>query len=507
MLQEIPLYYIVLIGISRHSPERRGSWHLMAFVAQTVAQIEADMATKKFTDPWLRGLKAAADGVRNEWLDEAETGLVVTVNSKRRITFWFIGRFPKADGKSNHPGRRVLGDFCPDDAKDRIYVIKKGVPTLTLDQARQKAREWKAMIADGTDPGKPVQAEQAVPDPDTIATVFAEFFKRHVMKEGQKDGRGKPLAPLRSAKEIKRIFEHYIFADLDGNERWRNRPIISVTRRDVTELLDTIQDTSGATQADAVLAQLSSMFNWYAARGDDFVSPIVRGMKRTKSSERKRKRILSDEEIRIFWQACGTQEVFGVFCQLLLLTLQRREKLRLMHRDYVMSDGLWTIPTEDREKGNAEYVRLSPMAMQIVKKQPTTPTRPFVFQGRLAGPINGFTDAKAELDAKMEEIAGHPIPHWVLHDLRRTGKTLMIRAGVSPHVSERVLGHVIPGVEGVYDQHDYLAEKTEALRKLASLVARILDPKDNIVPMKARGRSRSNSQMERTAEAERTSAS
>lgn len=452
------------------------------------------MATKKFTDPWLRGLRAAANGAREEWLDEAETGLAVTVNSKRRVTFLFIGRFPKADGTSTHPGRRVMGDFCPDDTKDRIYVVKKGVATLTLDEARQKAREWKSMLADGIDPGRPAQEEEAEPEPDTIATVFAEFFKRHVMKEGQKDGRGKPLAPLRSANEIKRIFEHYIFADLDGNERWRNRSVASITRRDVTELLDTIQDGNGATQADAVLAQLSSMFNWYAARGDDFVSPIVRGMKRSKPSERKRKRVLSDEEIQIFWQACDTQETFGAFCQLLLLTLQRREKLRLMHRDNVTPDGLWTIPTEDREKGNAEYVRLSPMAMEIVKKQPTTPTKPYVFQGRLDRPINGFTDAKAELDTKMEGIAGHPIPHWVLHDLRRTGKTLMIRAGISPHVSERVLGHVIPGVEGVYDQHDYLAEKTVALRKLATLVARILNPKDNVVSRKRGGRSRSRTE-------------
>src|SRR3546814_18597577 len=104
--------------------------------------------------------------------------------------------------------------------------------------------------------------------------------------------------------------------------------ITSISRRDVTELLDTIQDVSGATQSDAVLAQLSAMFNWHAARGDDFVSPIVRGMKRTKSSERKRKRILSDEEIQIFWRACETQGTFGAFCQSLLLTVQRRSEER-----------------------------------------------------------------------------------------------------------------------------------------------------------------------------------
>lgn len=451
---------------------------------------EADMATKKFSDPWLRGLKPAEAGSRLEWMDEAEAGLIVRVNPKRRVTFLLMARFPSPDGTVGHASRRVLGDYRPADARDRVYVVAKGVPALTLDAARQKAREWKAAIAAGGDPGKPVTVDAGPEvEPDTVATVFAEYFKRHVKKEGQKDNRGKPLAPLRSASEIERIFKRYIFADLEGNERWRDRPIVSVTRRDVTELLDTIQDTNGATQADAVLAQLSSMFNWHAARTDDFVSPIVRGMKRSKPSERKRKRVLSDEEIRIFWKACDTQGTFGAFCQVLLLSLQRREKLRLLHRDYVGSDGLWTIPTEDREKGNAEYIRFSSLALKIIRKQPTTQSRPYVFQGRLEGPINGFTKDKAALDTKMEEIAGHPITHWVLHDLRRTGKTLMIRAGVSPHVSERVLGHAIAGVEGVYDQHDYLAEKTAALQKLGALVARILNLKDDVVS-KARRRPR-----------------
>lgn len=442
------------------------------------------MANKKFSDPWLRGLRATTRGAREEWYDDGETGLLVTVNPKRRVTFWLYARYPKRGDSYGAPSRRVLGDYCASDAKGRIYVVKKGVAALTLEEARQKARDWKAMIAAGVDPatrtakGEKKEADAAS---ETIATVFAEYFRRHVKKEGQKDSRGKPLAPLRSAAEIERIFNHYIFADLRGKELWRDRLVTSIQRRDVTKLLDDIQDKSGATQADAVLAQLSSMFNWHAARGDDFVSPIVRGMKRSKPSERKRKRVLSDNEIRIFWQACGAQGTFGAFCQVLLLSLQRREKLRLMMQDDVTADGLWTIQTEDREKGNAECIRLPELARQIIKSQPTTPARPYVFQGRLEGPINGLTKAKAALDAMMEEIAGEPIPHWVLHDLRRTGKTLMMRAGVSPHVSERVLGHVIPGVEGVYDQHDYLAEKAVALRKLGALVTKILVPRNEVL--------------------------
>ena len=77
-----------------------------------------------------------------------------------------------------------------------------------------------------------------------------------------------------------------------------------------------------------------------------------------------------------------------------------------------------------------------------------------------------------------------PIPNWTLHDLRRTAKTLMARAGVRPDISERVLGHVIAGVEGTYDRHSYADEKREALEKLAAMIERILNPQpSNVVTL------------------------
>src|ERR1035437_10095788 len=78
---------------------------------------------------------------------------------------------------------------------------------------------------------------------------------------------------------------------------------------------------------------------------------------------------------------------------------------------------------------------------------------------------------QAKKSAKVE-----PIPNWILHDLRRTAKTLMVRAGVRPDISERVLGHVIAGVEGTYDRHSYADEKRDALEKLGAMIERILNP-------------------------------
>src|SRR6202012_138105 len=103
---------------------------------------------------------------------------------------------------------------------------------------------------------------------------------------------------------------------------------------------------------------------------------------------------------------------------------------------------------------------------------------------RVKTPFSGFGKAKARLDkavlAAMTKRATtaatvEPIPNWTLHDLRRTAKTLMVRSGVRPDISERVLGHVIAGVEGTYDRHSYADEKRDALEKLAAMIECILN--------------------------------
>lgn len=87
----------------------------------------------------------------------------------------------------------------------------------------------------------------------------------------------------------------------------------------------------------------------------------------------------------------------------------------------------------------------------------------------------GKSKAKKALHAAMTEASDAPVANWTVHDLRRTARSLMSRAGVRPDVSERVLGHAIPGVEGVYDRYSYDPEKADALAKLAELVTRIVE--------------------------------
>ena len=98
-------------------------------------------------------------------------------------------------------------------------------------------------------------------------------------------------------------------------------------------------------------------------------------------------------------------------------------------------------------------------------------------------PFSGFSKAKPALDRAVAAArSGELLANWTLRDLRRTAKTMVVRAGVRPDISERVLGHAIAGVEGIYDRHSYLDEKREALEKLAAIVEGIVNMAPANVP-------------------------
>jgi integrase len=118
-------------------------------------------------------------------------------------------------------------------------------------------------------------------------------------------------------------------------------------------------------------------------------------------------------------------------------------------------------------------------ALDIISAQPRLVGNPYVFAGRGDSPMRGFAWRKAGFSAKLASM-----PLWTLHDLRRTARSLMTRAGVNDSHAERVLGHVQPGIQGVYNRHEYRDEKAHALRALAALIEKIVNPPaDNVVSL------------------------
>jgi len=147
-----------------------------------------------------------------------------------------------------------------------------------------------------------------------------------------------------------------------------------------------------------------------------------------------------------------------------------------------VENGVWTIASVKREKGHANELKLPKVALDIINAQPHFASNPYVFASRGSTQLQNHTVGKAVFVAKLPDM-----PQWQLHDLRRTARSLMSRAGVLPHISERVLGHTMGGVEGIYDRHKYDEEKAHALNALAALIERIVNPPaENVVSLEAR---------------------
>jgi integrase len=241
-------------------------------------------------------------------------------------------------------------------------------------------------------------------------------------------------------------------------------------------LLDDIEDENGPVMADRTLAYIRKVMNWHASRSDEFRSPIVRGMARTSNKERARARILSDDELRTVWKAVdATAGPFGAFVRFLLLTGARRAEAAGAAWDEI-KDGVWLLPAA-RNKSKRDLARpLSGAAQSVLAGLPKIGRHVFTSDG--VTPLGGFSKPKERLDA----ICG--VKDWTLHDLRRTARSLLSRAGISSDIAERCLGHVMPGVRGVYDRHEYHEEKKRAFEALAAQIARIVDPQDNVVAMR-----------------------
>jgi integrase len=378
------------------------------------------MAVKKLTATFVREARAEPGKERTVYWDAAlpSFGLMVTAAGHRSWVLQY---------RSGRASRR--------------YTIN-GV--LGLESARREARAILGHVARGHDPVLERRKASEV-GKNTVRTVS----QRYLVREGGK---------LRSAVRRKADLERLIYPTLG------NKQIDDIRRSDVIALLDDIEDQRGAVMADQALRLLGRIFNWHAARSDEFRSPIVRGMARSKPEDRERDRVLSDDELRAIWKAAeNLAPPWGQYLRFLLLTACRRSEASAMTWSE-LSNGNWTIPAA-RYKTNTEVtLPLSKAAVKVLSEIPRIQGCEYVFTTNGRQPISAFSTLKLWLDLACG------VKDWRIHDLRRTARSLLSRAGVNPDVAERCLGHRMGGIRGVYDRHRYLDEMRAAFEALSAQI-------------------------------------
>ena len=429
---------------------------------------------KELKDTTIKALKAKA--APYEVMDRDVPGFGVRVMPSGKKSFILLRRF-----SSSNPTRRLLGHY-----RELVLDADGGFVEFTLARAREKARQWNAMLKAGLDPAveedrrRQAKAEAARKKADATFGKGLDAYLKHKSK-------------LRSAHEMGRNLRR----EFKG---WEDRPLADIGRREVEDIINGIVARGHTATAHAIFALVRGFFNWVCARHEYGIkeSPCKDILPSALIGDRNiRQRTLTDHEIAAFWRACGRLDYpFGPLFRLLLLTACRLTAVSEARWSEVnfegtiywdkkaAAEGAWTVPAfrmKGREgKVGPHLIPLTEDILALLQGLPRFGGAGFIFTttaGRV--PVGGFSKAKKKLDVLMAEdleAQGRQFEDFVLHDLRRTARTKFSALPVEDVVREALLAHARPGLDKIYNLHTYEGEKAYALKLWHDRLRAIVEP-------------------------------
>jgi integrase len=352
--------------------------------------------------------------------------------------------------------------------RQRFFTIGPHGSPWTPEKARREAKRLLGLVADGKDPAD-AKVEASLQAADTLRKITDQYIEAAKRKQ-------RP----RTHSEVVRYL-------LTAWKPLHSLSVFKITRRQITARVADIAEQHGTVSAARARTALSSMFNWAIREGLDIPANPVLGTNRPEQPK-SRDRVLSDAELAEVWHACGDDD-YGRIVRLLILTAQRRDEVGGMQwAELDNADEQWILPSA-RTKNHREHVLpLVPTALVLLPARRTD--RNYVFgdgprrEGDQHRGFSGWSKSKAALDARIVatrqkvDAGAKPLPHWTVHDLRRTAATAMAdQLSVLPHIVEAILNHVSghrAGVAGVYNRARYQAEMRDALERWTEHLVRIV---------------------------------
>ncbi|ORT50680.1 integrase [Vibrio sp. qd031] len=264
-------------------------------------------------------------------------------------------------------------------------------------------------------------------------------------------------------------------------------PLERITARDIRTAITAINDSGRPTIANDALGHCKQLFN-HGIKLDLLSSNPASAftVRDAGGIELSKDRALEKEELTEFFRIARenstsfSRDNYLACALLVCLGVRKSELCEARWNEFVLEEGLWHLP-EDRSKTNVGFT--IPLAPEVLKWLEELKIRGFgseyVFPSRRTSKSPHM--GPDTLNRAITKLFGHEagkkkqppnlmgdMPHFTVHDLRRTCRTLLAKQGTPGHVAERCLNHKLKGVEGIYDQYDYLEERRVALSKLAT---------------------------------------
>ncbi len=367
------------------------------------------------------------------------------------VIYWDAA-FPGFGLKVTPKGRKVfvvLYRTGGAGSKLRKYTIGP-YGRVTLHQARVAAQKVFAAKLEGRDLAAEKREARRRVVADRVEDLLETFILQHVSQN-------------RSAYEISRLLRR------EMGKPWSGRSIHEITKRDVVDVISAIEQRGAPGTANKTLKVIKTFLRWCVGRAVLDRSPAEGVPMPAKVVTRDR--VLTDGELaQVILAARQMSGPYGGIVELLALTGQRREEVAAMTwGELDLHRRVWTLPKSRTKNAKEHAVHLSEQSMAVLLR--TTVRGPFVFTVLGSKPFREFSRTKRQID----ELSG--VTGWRLHDLRRTCVSGMARLGIPPHVADKILNHqsgTISGVAAVYQRHDFLDERNDALERWGAHVAKIV---------------------------------
>ena len=367
------------------------------------------------------------------------------------IIYWDSGQ-PGFGVKVTPKGRKVfvvLYRVAGSGSRVRKYTIGP-LGQVTLHQARIAAQRVFAARLEGRDLAAEKQQTRRHHVMDRVGDLIEAYESEHLSKN-------------RSGSEVAGLLRRELAA------HWAARSVHEVKKREVIELVMRVMARGTPAAANKLFKVTKSFFSWCVGRAVLEFSP-AQGL-RAPAKELARDRVLSDEELaQIIRAARQIGYPYGNIVELLALTGQRRQEITALTRDeFDLANRVLKFSGSRTKNGKAHIVHLSSASLCVLNRAPAPVNLLFSSTGRR--PFQNFSPSKRQLD----QLSG--VSNWRLHDLRRTCVSGMARLGVPPHVADKVLNHqsgTISGVAAVYQRHEFLTERKEALESWGSHLMSLL---------------------------------
>ena len=319
---------------------------------------------------------------------------------------------------------------------------------VTLPMAKAQAQKIFAARLDGRDPADEKRQSRRRLVIDRVDDLVETFIREHV-------------AMIGTSRSITSLLQR------DVIPYWGAKSIHEIKKRDVSDLISLIAQRN-AHASHRLLRTLKTFFRWCVGRAVIDFSP-AEGIS-SPYREVSRDRVLTDQELAaVILSARRMPPPYGLLVEFLALTGQRREEVAQPKWDELdEKTRTWTIPGTRTKNKKVHIVHLSTPAWKVIE---ACSGEPYVFGTARGKRFQRFGREKHAID-KLCGITG-----WRLHDLRRTIVSGMARLGIPPHVAGKILNHqagTISGVAAVYQRHDFLAERKEALDRWGRHVGEIV---------------------------------